>query len=79
MADIGEKINKDEIITGAPPILFQLQPEGYRKLTTQKDIQDWENRLREYYGIDAKSLGNIVPLDTCSGGRADDCGGGGPS
>ena len=79
MAKFGDKVDAKEIVEGTAPVLFQLQPQGYRKLSAQKDIQDWEERLKQFYGIDAKSLGKIVPLDTCSGGCADDCGAGGPS
>jgi hypothetical protein len=76
MAKFGEKIDPKSMTKGAPPILLQLQPQGYIKLSSQQDIKDWEERLKTFYGINRKTLGNVVPLDTCSGGRLDDCGGG---
>jgi hypothetical protein len=76
MAKFGERIDQKRMTQGRPPVLFQLQPEGYIKLESKQEIMDWEEKLKQFYGIDAKTLGNITPLDTCSGGCADDCGGG---
>jgi hypothetical protein len=79
MAKFGAAINKSQMTPGNPPLLFQLQPEGYIRLESASDIKDWEDKLKQFYGIDRRTLGEIVPFDTCSGGCADDCGGGGPS
>lgn len=77
MSKFGEPISdKSKMKAGSPPILFQMQPEGYVKLSSAADIKDWEDRLKQFYGIDRKTLGNVEPLDTCSGGCYDDCGGG---
>jgi hypothetical protein len=72
MPKFGDAVDKSKIVKGVTPILFQVQPEGYIKVTD--DVRGWEHRLKELYGIDAKSLGKVVPLDTCSGGTLDDCG-----
>jgi hypothetical protein len=74
MTKIGEKLDPSKIVKERIPVLFQVQPEGYVRVETHSDIKDWEDRLKNFYGIDAKTLGKIVPLDTCSGGCADDCG-----
>lgn len=70
----GEPVPTDKVKHGKTPILFQLQPEGYVVLETEAEIKEWEEKLKTYYGIDPASLGKVVPLDTCSGGCADDCG-----
>jgi hypothetical protein len=75
MAKFGEKIDPKQMTKGNPPLLFQLQPQGFIKLEARQDIKDWEDNLKVFYGIDHRDLGKIVPLDTCSGGCLDDCGG----
>jgi hypothetical protein len=56
MPNFGDSVDRSKIKNGAAPILFQVQPDGYVKLTSEAEIRDWERRLKEMYGIDAKSL-----------------------
>jgi len=79
MAKLGDPIDKSKMTKGNPPLLFQLQPEGFIAVESASDVKDFEERLKKFYGIDRGVLGGITLLDTCSGGCADDCGCGGPS
>jgi hypothetical protein len=75
MAKFGDKIDPKQMKVGKPPLLFQLQPDGYIEVTSNAAIKDWEEGLKKYYGLDAKAFGKIRRLMTCSNQEWDDCGG----
>lgn len=76
MSKFGQKINRSRMKKGAPPLIVQLQPEGYIPLSKPLELKEWEAKVKALTGknISATSTGGFVPCDTCSGGTADDCG-----
>jgi len=74
MARLGDKVDAKAMTKGSPPVLLQVQVEGYVKLTSPAEIQGWEDDVRKFYGVNAKTGGGMHLCETCSGGCSDDCG-----
>jgi len=83
---IGEPVQSDgrvgdrEITFGEPPLILQAQPYGYVQLETPEELKQWEEDLRNFYGItlDATSEGASARMrsqggESCSCGCSDDC------
>jgi len=70
------KVGDKEIILGEPPLILQAQPYGYVQLETPEELKQWEEDLRNFYGIslDATSVAGLRACETCSCGCSDDCG-----
>lgn len=61
---------------GQPPLILQSQALGYIPLTTPEQLQQFEEDLRNLYGIqvDASRLPVGAACETCSCCSSDDCG-----
>jgi hypothetical protein len=71
------RVGDKEITFGQPPLILQMQPPyGYIELETPEELKQWEEDLRNFYGItlDANSAEGLRCCHTCSGGCFDDCG-----
>ena len=75
MTKFGASLDNKNLQKNPLILTLQMPTQGYVEVTSPDDINDWEERVQEFYGIDPKKLGpNITRADTCSGGRLDDCG-----
>lgn len=72
---LGRKLAGAEVKVGRPPIVLQTQSYGYVLLDKPEQLKQFEQDLRNFYGIsiDASGLGARA-CETCSGGCSDDCG-----
>jgi len=63
-----------KVKTGPAPVVFQTQTFGYVPLERPEELRQWEEDLRNFYGInvDASSLAGRA-CETCSC-CSDDCG-----
>jgi hypothetical protein len=60
---------------GAAPVVFQAQTFGYIPLDEPEELKQWEEDLRNFYGIsvDGSALAGRATCETCSC-CTDDCG-----
>jgi len=70
----GDKVDPGAITHGAPPIVIQVQPTGYVKLSAPDEIRDFENMMHAAYGHKLGIHSGLHACETCSGGCTDDCG-----
>lgn len=70
---IGSPLEKREINKSIPPIVFQLQVNGYIPLTKPEELKQWEEDVKLYHGVSIKA-GSVHACETCSAGCSDDCG-----
>jgi hypothetical protein len=73
MSGLGKKIDKSKMTTGVPPVVLQAQPDGFIKLSTPDELKQWEEDVKNFYGI-AIDASRVQACETCSGGCSDDCG-----
>jgi hypothetical protein len=71
---LGDKVEPSKMQNGAPPIVIQVQPSGYVKLTTPDEIKEFEGLMHQIYGHRLAIHAGAVACETCSGGCTDDCG-----
>ena len=74
MARLGDKVDRKQMTSGVPPVLLQVQAEGYVKLNSRAEIQAWEEDVRKFYGVAVHLGDGMHACETCSGGCSDDCG-----
>jgi hypothetical protein len=74
MSAIGTKPEQSRIQSGRPPVILQAQVDGFVRLTTREELQQWQNDLKTYYGIsmDASNLAGIAG-ECCCAGCSDQC------
>jgi hypothetical protein len=70
----GARVGDREVILGQPPLVLQAQPYGYVQLESPEELKQWEEDLRNFYGItlDASSMAGRAG-ESCSAGCTDDC------
>jgi hypothetical protein len=72
---LGQKVNLSQAEKGIPPVVFAVQPTHYFKLESPDEIKQWEEDLRNFYGISLDRSGLAGHgCETCSAGCTDDCG-----
>ena len=71
----GLRIGEAKIELGKPPVVLQTQSFGYVVLDRPEQLKQWEEDLRNFYGIsiDASNMRGRA-CETCSCGCSDDCG-----
>lgn len=71
----GSRIGEKEIQFGRLPVVLQTQSFGYVVLERPEELRQWEEDLRNFYGVslDASGLAGRA-CETCSAGCTDDCG-----
>jgi hypothetical protein len=71
----GSRVGAEKIQYGKPPLVLQTQSFGYVTLDKPEQLKQWEQDLRNFYGIsvDASGLRGRA-CETCSCGCSDDCG-----
>jgi hypothetical protein len=60
---------------GTPPVVLQTQPHSFVALERPEELRQWEEDLRNFYGISVDS--SRMPghaCETCSCGCSDNCG-----
>jgi hypothetical protein len=64
-----------EIQVGRPPVVLQTQSYGYVVLDKPEQLKQFEQDLRNFYGISLDASGfSGRACETCSCGCSDDCG-----
>lgn len=71
----GKRVGGADIEFGKPPVVLQTQPYGFVRLEAPEQLKQWEEDLRNFYGIrmDATAMRGHA-CETCSCGCSDDCG-----
>ena len=69
-----ERAELRNVKAGTPPVVFQTQTFGYIPLERPEELRQWEEDLRNFYGVsvDASALAGRA-CETCSC-CTDDCG-----
>lgn len=70
----GDKVDPSKMQKGAPPVVIQVQPTGYVKLSTSEEIKEFEGLMQQIYGHRLAIHASAHACETCSGGCTDDCG-----
>jgi hypothetical protein len=61
---IGSILDPKRVETGTPPVIFQAQVTGFVRLTTPKELKQWEEDLKTYYGLSLDASG-LAAGSTC--------------
>ena len=71
----GDKVDSKRMTQGSPPVVLQVQPQGFVKLSTPEELRDFEQMMQELHGsrVDVSKSG-LNACETCSAGCSDDCG-----
>jgi len=72
MAKLGSKVARGTT-AGRPPVILQAQPDSFIHLTSPADLKQWEEDVKNFYGISIDAT-KVAACETCSGGCSDDCG-----
>jgi hypothetical protein len=69
------RVGDRQVTLGEPPLILQSQPYGYVELETPEELKQWEEDLRNFYGItlDATNVAGLRAGESCSCGCSDDC------
>jgi hypothetical protein len=73
MPKLGQKVDMSRAQKGAPPVVFAVQPNSFFPVETPDDIKQWEEDVRNFFGIEAKAGGIHAASESCSAGCSDDC------
>jgi hypothetical protein len=72
---VGKQVEGAAVKIGRPPVVFQTQSYGYVVLNKPEQLKQWEEDLRNFYGISVDAAGlSGRACETCSCGCTDDCG-----
>jgi hypothetical protein len=72
---IGSIIDEKErkVVKGIPPIVLQLQVDGFVVLEKPEELKQWEDDVKLFHGVEINAS-SLRACETCSGGCSDDCG-----
>ena len=74
MPALGTKVANAAVVKGRPPLILQVQPDSYVIMKTPDQLRQWENDVKQFYGVAVSPSGGFQAAETCSGGCSDDCG-----
>lgn len=72
-ARLGERVEASITRKGAPPVVFQVQPDSFVVLESPEALKNFEADVRRFLGVGLRGVAAGSATESCSAGCSDDC------